>query len=329
MKHTLPKTFLIYCLAFLTYSCDRPSKLIKSRHENGNPEKIVFYNNPEDKLHYQSIVLYDNGDTAQVNESYNGYRHGKSISFYQSGNIREISYYHKGGRIDTTKKYFDTKSSLLQELVIYRDSSLFGESTLFFNDQSIRGTLMYYNIQKHGEFKLLYPSGLSHIAGYFNYDQLDGEYLEFYDGFHDTVIYVPKTGDPYVTTKSTHPKSYKFYDRDRLLFEIEYDTSKTITNANGCLLCVQREDTLVGKVGEKLKQVWNTPVIENSDQYYVILNKSLNIQDTITTVVDSTYTKWVTAIKKPGEYDFQAIAFLRKESLSMNDTTRFKIIVTK
>lgn len=321
------KILLISFWGFLCFSCTQPAMKVESWFDNGNPKKIIVYSNPNNPLYYKSIVLYSNGDTAQINECFKGAKHGASMSFYQSGTVKEVSQFYRGGRVDTTLIFYDVQPPLLNEVIYYPEGSLVGESTLFFKDQRVLGNFSYYNVQRNGPFKLFYPSGLTHVAGTFHYDQLFGEFEEYFDHFHDTVIYVPDNGEPFLTTISTHKKVYRFYGLDSLLFEIEYDTSRAVVGAQGCLLCNQEKDTLLIRVGDVATQVWQTPMVENSKQYYIILNDALGIHDTISYLADSAIAKWSHDMKLPGKYEFKAVSHLEKDHFQMSDSTDFTVIV--
>lgn len=327
MKESLLKYIWLFGLIHLIVSCDQPNIAVKSRFENGQEKHVVFYKYPQTQEFYQSITFYENGDTAGKHECYKGFRHGPSLSYYGSGNIKEKSTYHKGGRIDTTRKYFDTEQLLLTELIIYEDSSLLGKSTLYFEDGSFRGSCEYYNTQKQGKVKILFPTGLAHYSGYYRNDKFDGRYVEYFDHFHDTVIRVFEDGQPRITTLSTHPKFYRLYHLDSILFEQQYDTTKAIIFSKGCLLCFQRKDTIISTAGAAFKQIWNVPAVPNSTSLYVVSNQSLNIRDTIYNDNDSNYTKWEKWVNQTGEYDIQAIGFLECGGHLTTDTTSFRLTI--
>ena len=179
-----------------------------------------------------------------------------------------------------------------------------------------------------------YPSGiLKSEATYYNGKRF-GNYAEFYDGYQDSTA-VLIDGQWRIAPYSTKLKQFEFYDlREKAMYSRKYNINGKLIKRKGRVFQAIFNKAIQTRKGIKLSQGWITPDPSHYrqlklKQFVIISNRTAPTipRDTVYPKSDSTVTRWSSRIQLPGEYKFQAVAFILENGNIETDTSNFKVIV--
>lgn len=130
---------------------------------------------------YKKIeIKYDSG---KIKESYyvdkQGVNQGNYESFYENGNIKEISNYQSGQLSGSRKLYFENGSVEIEELY-NTEGKLQGNYKVFYPDGKLQLEKEYDNNIIIGKIKIYYPDGKLKEEVTMENNQENGPFIEYY-----------------------------------------------------------------------------------------------------------------------------------------------------
>jgi len=99
---------LIFSVLFLTACKDKLTGVVTNYHENGTPQKILYYNIKKgDSILLKSVEYHEN-NTVYIEGSYkNGKRNGEWKSWYENGNLWSVGTFNEGAQVGKTETYYE------------------------------------------------------------------------------------------------------------------------------------------------------------------------------------------------------------------------------
>ena len=99
-RYFLIFTTLIFSVLFLTACKDKLTGVVTNYHENGTPQKILYYNIKKgDSILLKSVEYHEN-NTVYIEGSYkNGKRNGEWKSWYENGNLWSVGTFNEGAQV--------------------------------------------------------------------------------------------------------------------------------------------------------------------------------------------------------------------------------------
>jgi uncharacterized protein len=140
--------------------------------------KFITYNYQFDLENGLKYWYYNNGNIESEINNYEDNRHGKSVYYAKTGEIREVRYYLHGYYVGYS--YLNAENQLVDTIFLENGN---GSVKAFYPNGNVSTEYTFLNGDYHGSYKIYYPGGSLQETRNYNYgNQIDSVCMYYSDG---------------------------------------------------------------------------------------------------------------------------------------------------